>query len=182
MPFTSTSSLASGVTHEHLLHLLIGAVLALAASHLFGRGAGTAPAAATPSAGEMGPGAGGWSYGKVTPSLVAQIHAACADDDQVHVAGESAESDREMIKHSRDMSFHKRSPPQVVVYPESPEEVRAVVKAAYDANVPVVPRGAGSGLEGGAIPCVPPPPRTPHSARHRASACWSQRDQNVPAD
>jgi len=50
------------------------------------------------------------------------------------------------------MSFHKRSPPDVVVFPSSAEEVQAVVKAAYDASVPVVPRGAGSGLEGGAIP------------------------------
>lgn len=50
------------------------------------------------------------------------------------------------------MSFHKKSPPDIVVFPTSAEEVQAVVKAAYDANVPVVPRGAGSGLEGGAIP------------------------------
>jgi D-lactate dehydrogenase (cytochrome) len=54
--------------------------------------------------------------------------------------------------HSGDMGFHKRSPPEVVVFPQSAEEVQAVVKAAYDARVPVVPRGAGSGLEGGAIP------------------------------
>ncbi len=30
--------------------------------------------------------------------------------------------------------------------------LQAVVRAAYEAHVPVVPRGAGSGLEGGAIP------------------------------
>lgn len=41
---------------------------------------------------------------------------------------------------------------QVVVFPRSAAEVQEVVKAAHSARVPVVPRGAGSGLEGGAIP------------------------------
>ena len=73
---------------------------------------------------------------------------------QVFVAGDEEDDDaeQEISSHSRDMSFHKRAAPGVVVYPASAEEVQAVVKAAYDANVPVVPRGAGSGLEGGAIP------------------------------
>lgn len=45
-----------------------------------------------------------------------------------------------------------RSTPDIVVLPSTTEEVAAVVKIAARYNVPVVPRGAGTGLSGGAIP------------------------------
>src|SRR6266702_3360993 len=45
-----------------------------------------------------------------------------------------------------------RSTPDIVVFPASTEEVAAIVKIASRHNVPVVPRGAGTGLSGGAIP------------------------------
>ncbi len=45
-----------------------------------------------------------------------------------------------------------RSTPDIVVLPTTTEEVAAIVKIAARHNVPVVPRGAGTGLSGGAIP------------------------------
>src|SRR5690242_19928339 len=45
-----------------------------------------------------------------------------------------------------------RSTPEIVVLPSSTEEVAAIVKIAARHRVPVVPRGAGTGLSGGAIP------------------------------
>ena len=42
--------------------------------------------------------------------------------------------------------------PAAVVFPNSTEEVAAVVRLARKAGQPVVPRGAGTGLSGGAIP------------------------------
>src|SRR3990172_5175113 len=42
--------------------------------------------------------------------------------------------------------------PAAVVFPNSTEEVAAVVRLAREAGQPVVPRGAGTGLSGGAIP------------------------------
>src|SRR5205823_5117818 len=45
-----------------------------------------------------------------------------------------------------------RSTPDIVVLPTSTEEVAEIVKIASRYNVPVVPRGAGTGLSGGAIP------------------------------
>src|SRR5256714_7447105 len=45
-----------------------------------------------------------------------------------------------------------RSTPDIVVMPASTEEVVAIVKIAARHNVPIVPRGAGTGLSGGAIP------------------------------
>ena len=45
-----------------------------------------------------------------------------------------------------------RSMPQVVVLPETAEQVSEVVKLARRHGLPVTPRGAGTGLSGGAIP------------------------------
>ncbi|MCX7738434.1 MAG: FAD-binding protein [Hydrogenothermaceae bacterium] len=43
-------------------------------------------------------------------------------------------------------------PPDVVVIPESGEDVQKVVKICYENGVPITPRGAGSGYTGGSIP------------------------------
>src|SRR5436305_5993598 len=45
-----------------------------------------------------------------------------------------------------------RSTPDIVVLPATTEDVAAIVKIALRYKVPVVPRGAGTGLSGGAIP------------------------------
>jgi glycolate dehydrogenase FAD-linked subunit len=42
--------------------------------------------------------------------------------------------------------------PEIVVLPGNVEEVAQVVKAARGASVPIVPRGSGTGLAGGAVP------------------------------
>ena len=43
----------------------------------------------------------------------------------------------------------------VVVFPESTQEVAACVRIARRHGVPIVPRGAGTGLAGGAVPASP---------------------------
>jgi glycolate oxidase len=45
-----------------------------------------------------------------------------------------------------------RQRPLVVALPETPEQVQAVLRACHALNVPVVARGAGTGLSGGAMP------------------------------
>jgi glycolate oxidase len=45
-----------------------------------------------------------------------------------------------------------RSTPDIVVLPSTTEEVAEIVKIAARHTVPVVPRGAGTGLSGGAVP------------------------------
>ena len=42
-------------------------------------------------------------------------------------------------------------PPEAVVRPRSTAEVSAVMKYAYDNNIPVTPRGQGTGLVGGSV-------------------------------
>ena len=44
--------------------------------------------------------------------------------------------------------------PDLVVQPRSTEEVAAVMKICYENTIPVTPRGAGTGLAGGAVPLL----------------------------
>lgn len=58
----------------------------------------------------------------------------------------TGESHREL--HSHGESWHTPGRPDVVVFPETTEEVAAVVRIAVSHRAPVVPFGAGSSLEG----------------------------------
>ena len=49
-------------------------------------------------------------------------------------------------------AFGYRCPPLAVVLPRTTEEVAAVLKTCHDLSVPVVPRGSGTSLAGGALP------------------------------
>ncbi|MDW7731841.1 MAG: FAD-linked oxidase C-terminal domain-containing protein [Methanolobus sp.] len=45
-----------------------------------------------------------------------------------------------------------RGMPDFVIMPDTTEQVSEIVKLAYDNDIPVTPRGAGTGLAGGAVP------------------------------
>lgn len=55
-------------------------------------------------------------------------------------------------QHSHDESYHTPVLPDIVVYPESLDDVQQVVKYAASRGIPVIPFGAGSGLEGHVVP------------------------------
>lgn len=55
-------------------------------------------------------------------------------------------------QHGQDFTYHKAHLPDVVVYPESTEEVASILRFANTHFIPVVPFGAGSSLEGHIIP------------------------------
>src|SRR3954452_22499934 len=61
--------------------------------------------------------------------------------------GESA-----LDQHGSDLSYHPPARPDVVVYPESTEEVARVLAYAHERRGPVIPVGAGTSLEGHGIP------------------------------
>ncbi len=48
----------------------------------------------------------------------------------------------------------ERGMPQAVVFPESTDQVSAAVKIAHRFDVPVIPRGAGTGLSGGTVAAI----------------------------
>ncbi|SNR24229.1 FAD-binding protein [Paracoccus sediminis] len=54
--------------------------------------------------------------------------------------------------HAQSESFHRSPPPDAVAWPETPEEVAAILAACNDARVPVVAWGTGTSLEGHALP------------------------------
>ena len=55
-------------------------------------------------------------------------------------------------QHSGDESHHPKMKPDAVVFPESAADVAKIVTYANAHRVPVIPFGAGSGLEGQVIP------------------------------
>jgi len=57
----------------------------------------------------------------------------------------------DVIVYEQDGSIFQVMP-EIVVLPANVEQVSAVIKAAKRANVPIVPRGSGTGLAGGAVP------------------------------
>ena len=50
--------------------------------------------------------------------------------------------------HSRGESYHAPAPPDLVAFPLTTDEVAAIVRACADRDVPVIPFGAGTSLEG----------------------------------
>ncbi|HSH75309.1 MAG TPA: FAD-binding protein, partial [Longimicrobiales bacterium] len=59
--------------------------------------------------------------------------------------------DRLVVYESDGLTAY-RVQPRAVVLPGSTEEVAAVVEVLHEESIPVVPRGAGTGLSGGALP------------------------------
>ena len=57
----------------------------------------------------------------------------------------------DVIVYEQDGSIFQVMP-EIVVLPADVEQVAAVIKLAKRANVPIVPRGSGTGLAGGAVP------------------------------
>ena len=62
------------------------------------------------------------------------------------------ERESELKAYECDALTAYRCPPLAAVLPSSTEEVAAVLKLCHEEGVPVVPRGAGTSLAGGALP------------------------------
>ncbi len=60
-------------------------------------------------------------------------------------------SEREKITYGTDASLVER-PAQFVFFPKEKKEVQKIVRFCYENDIPVTPRGAGTGLAGGAVP------------------------------
>ncbi|MCA3826084.1 MAG: FAD-binding protein, partial [Burkholderia sp.] len=78
-------------------------------------------------------------------TLVAALHATAPGLDVLH--------EREALKPFEcDGLAAYRTVPLAVVLPDTVDQVRAVLRVAAEHRVPVVARGAGTGLSGGAMP------------------------------
>ncbi|XP_064610361.1 probable D-lactate dehydrogenase, mitochondrial [Liolophura sinensis] len=67
------------------------------------------------------------------------------------VVGEKQVSSAVAIRdqHSHDESHHSWYLPDLVVFPKTVEEVSQVARICYDNELPIIPFGSGTGLEGG---------------------------------
>src|SRR3569833_3028030 len=68
--------------------------------------------------------------------------------------------DKAILERPQDLALYEydgsvdKSRPEVAVFPKSTQEVSSIVKLAAEHRIPLVGRGAGTGLSGGAIPRV----------------------------
>ncbi|MBR5415577.1 MAG: FAD-binding protein [Thermoguttaceae bacterium] len=87
-------------------------------------------------------------YNPVTPEIVDRLREICGAPYVIYNDAERLEP------YSRDEipGTHYRRMPEVVVRPDSTDRVAAVMRLANSERIPVTPRGAGSGLSGGAVP------------------------------
>ena len=84
-------------------------------------------------------------YQKVTDEIIASLTEAVGDKNVL--TGDEREN------YSRDEQLKvKPVLPEVVVKPEDTAAVARILKLANDRNIPIVPRGSGTGLSGGAVP------------------------------
>ncbi|MEY4459927.1 MAG: hypothetical protein RIT38_1157, partial [Bacteroidota bacterium] len=82
---------------------------------------------------------------QITPEIVAQIKS-IVGAEYVFTDAESFE------QYGKDHTERLHFNPAVVVKPKTPEEISALMKLANAHLIPVTPRGAGTGLSGGALP------------------------------
>jgi glycolate oxidase len=80
----------------------------------------------------------------ITPAIIGQLEAI--------VGKEGVETNKEeLLCYSYD-GTGQESVPEAVVFPENTQHVAAIMKLAHANRIPVVPRGAGSGMTGGSVP------------------------------
>src|SRR4030067_745074 len=85
------------------------------------------------------------NYQKATPVILEQFQQILGRDFVL-----TEPSDLEPYSHdeTEDLHFY----PQVVLKPQTTEQVSQIMKICDANNIPVTPRGGGTGLSGGALP------------------------------
>jgi len=84
-------------------------------------------------------------YNKVTE---VQINQFITIVGETFVITSKNETENYSHDHTEDLCFF----PEVVLKPKSPEEISAILKICNEHLIPATPRGAGTGLSGGALP------------------------------
>lgn len=84
-------------------------------------------------------------FAAVTPEIVDQL-AGIVGAGNIS----TAQADRDL--HARDQSFHAAHPAEVVIWPQSGQQVADVLRLANERRIPVTPWGVGTSLEGNPIP------------------------------
>jgi glycolate oxidase len=84
-------------------------------------------------------------FNKITEALVGEFTAI--------VGKEHASTDREVLEqNAKDYTEDLRFYPELVLHPSGADEISRILKLCNRERIPVTPRGAGTGLSGGALP------------------------------
>lgn len=87
-------------------------------------------------------------YSSVTPEIVMQLRGIVGEKNVIYKDAEKLEA----YSHDEVAGKEYAHMPEVAVKPVNAAQVAAVMSLAYESNIPVTPRGAGTGLSGGAVP------------------------------
>ncbi|HET6991440.1 MAG TPA: FAD-binding oxidoreductase, partial [Bacteroidia bacterium] len=85
------------------------------------------------------------AYATITPEILGELKSILGAEF-VHV------DDERLDRYGRDETEDLVYKPAVIVRPRTAEEISAILSIANRENIPVTPRGAGTGLSGGALP------------------------------
>ena len=83
-------------------------------------------------------------YNLISAALIEQLKT-ISGNEFVHT------DEERLLNYGQDETEDLVYKPAVVVRPRTPEEISAILKLANAENIPVTPRGAGTGLSGGAL-------------------------------
>src|SRR5260221_2700799 len=86
-------------------------------------------------------------YNKITDNVLSAI--------KLIVGGDAVITQHNSLeKYSHDETEDLHYYPEVVAKPKSPQEISALMRLCNEHLIPVTPRGAGTGLSGGALPVM----------------------------
>lgn len=86
------------------------------------------------------------------PAILKRRASIVADLEDLVPAGCLISEERELVPFETDAFVSYRRLPMAVALPETTEQVAAIVKYCHREGIPIIPRGAGTSLSGGAIP------------------------------
>ena len=92
----------------------------------------------------------GTKYNHVTPAIVDELRRIVGPHYVIFGDADALEP----YSHDEIPDRRYAHMPEVVVRPRCPDEIAAIMKLANRELIPVTPRGAGSGLSGGAVPVL----------------------------
>lgn len=84
------------------------------------------------------------TFNKVSPAVISELQKICGNEN-VFFSTDAVEN------YSHDETEDLKYFPEAVVKPKTAEEISAVLKICNRENIPATPRGAGTGLSGGAL-------------------------------
>src|SRR5690606_35200795 len=86
------------------------------------------------------------NFNKITPELSQKLTAIVGQGHAIVAVDQEG-----MERYTHDETEDLRYVPELVLIPKNAEEISHIMRLCHDNRIPVTPRGAGTGLSGGAL-------------------------------